>query len=94
MRKDSYYMLAFDSTHQAIRAQRLLKPLLPICVMPTLRAVQAGCGISLRIEEADFATLQQALHRIGETDWRLYAIQGDRVQKIIDIHAEETKDNR
>ena len=45
MRADRYYILAFDSTHAALSAQRRLQGRVAASVMPTLRAIQAGCGI-------------------------------------------------
>lgn len=61
MRADTYYMLSFESTHEAIAAQRRFKDRVPVCVMPTLRAVQAGCGISLRVEAQDAKKLKAAI---------------------------------
>lgn len=75
MRADTYYMLSFASTHQAIAAQRRFKDLVPVCVMPTLRAVQAGCGISLRVEEQDAGKLKAALSQGLEESWRLFRIR-------------------
>ena len=57
MRKTSYYMLTFSTTHDAIQAEKRLGERLPVAVMPTLRQVSASCGISLRIEEADWPRL-------------------------------------
>ncbi len=83
MRGDTYYMLSFDSTHQAIAAQRRFKDLVPVCVMPTLRAVQAGCGISLRVEEQDGKKLKDALSKGLEEGWRLFRIHGGTPEKIM-----------
>ncbi len=62
MRKDRYYTLTFPSTHDAMTAERALRDQLPLAVMPTLRQISASCGISLRIEEADWP-------RLGEIVW-------------------------
>lgn len=82
MRADTYYMLSFESTHQAIAAQRRFKDLVPVCVMPTLRAVQAGCGISLRVEEQDADKLKAALSNGLEEGWRLFRIQAGAPEAI------------
>ena len=58
MRKSCYYMLTFPTTHDAMAAEKALSPQLPLAVMPTLRQVSASCGISLRIEEADWPRLE------------------------------------
>lgn len=56
-----YQLLAFDSTHAAMAAERSLKTRLPVTVMPTLRQITAACGISLRIEDRDGPALDEAL---------------------------------
>ena len=56
-----YQLLAFDSTHAAMAAERALKTRLPVTVMPTLRQITAACGISLRIEDRDGLALDGAL---------------------------------
>ena len=59
--KETYQLLAFDSTHVAIAAERALKTRMPVTVMPTLRQITAACGISLRIEDGDGPALDGAL---------------------------------
>ncbi len=76
MRADRYYILAFDSTHAALYAQRHLQGRVAASVMPTLRAIQAGCGISLRVEEADLEALKSLLPELGRGEWRLYFAEG------------------
>jgi len=79
MRAASYYMLSFSSTHYALQAERCLAPLVPVCAMPTLRAVSQSCGISLRVEEADQAALKAALLNgfpIERGLYSLYRVRG------------------
>lgn len=59
--KETYQLLAFDSTHAAMAAERALKTRMPVTVMPTLRQITAACGISLRIEDGDGPVLDGAL---------------------------------
>lgn len=47
------YILAFESTHHAIQAERiLLQAGLPVTVMPLPAKIRAGCGICLRLKAA------------------------------------------
>lgn len=48
-------LAAFDSTHQAMEARRLLEGRVPFTVMPTPRSITAACGIALRFEETALA---------------------------------------
>ncbi len=61
MRNANFYMISFSSTHHALQAEQHLKALLPVCTMPTLRAVSSSCGISLRVEENERGALKAAL---------------------------------
>ena len=55
-----YYLLAFDSTHTAIAADRLLKPHGAV-IMPTLRSITASCGMSLKLREEAAPAAVEAL---------------------------------
>ncbi|WP_255467476.1 DUF3343 domain-containing protein [Raoultibacter phocaeensis] len=46
------YLLAFESTHAAMAANRALASVQPV-VMPTPRSITASCGMSLRFEAED-----------------------------------------
>ena len=59
--REIYQLLAFESTHAAMAAERALKTRMPVTVMPTLRQITAACGISLRIEDRDGPALGRAL---------------------------------
>ena len=59
--REIYQLLAFESTHAAMAAERALKTRMPVTVMPTLRQITAACGISLRIEDRDGPALDRAL---------------------------------
>ena len=70
---ERYTLIAFDSTHDAIAASKLLSDIGAI-VMPTLREIRASCGISLRIahEAADEASARLAFSCNGA--WYLYNV--------------------
>ena len=78
MRGERCALLAFQSTHAAMEAQRALSPQVPVTVMPTLRQITAACGISLRVEEGDWRGLAAALEAgaVPEGDYQLYQVQG------------------
>lgn len=44
-------VLAFESTHAAMAAQKILADLKPY-VIPTPKAITANCGMSLRMDDA------------------------------------------
>jgi hypothetical protein len=51
------YILTFNSTNQAIKAERLLLAAhLAVTVIPLPPQIRAGCGISLRISPSELDT--------------------------------------
>ena len=77
MRTADYYMISFESTLEAISAERYLGARLGVCTMPTLRSVTASCGISLRVEAYERAVLKQALSGdfpVSAQAYRLYHV--------------------
>ncbi len=83
----TYYLYTFDSTHAAIAAQRLLKET-DAALMPTLRAITASCGMSLRIscENVDRARALMAASDIDAALYTLYRVEqedgGIRCEKV------------
>ena len=72
----AYWLYAFDSTHAAISAQRLLSGCNAV-VMPTLRSITASCGISLRLEDGQIARAREIM-RASSIDpilYRLYRVE-------------------
>ena len=52
MEKNGYYILTFDSTHHAIKAEEQLKKnKVEAEMIPTPREVDASCGLSVKIPE-------------------------------------------
>lgn len=76
MTQGPYCLIVFDSTHAAIAAERLLKALNP-AVMPTLRAITASCGMSLRLkpEQTEEAQVLLAKSTLDPVLYRFYRIE-------------------
>lgn len=67
-----YYLFTFESTHSAIKAQKLLSGLNAV-TMPTLREISASCGISLKVLPEQIAAAKTCMEEQGE-GWSLYHI--------------------
>lgn len=70
-----YGLFTFDSTHYAIRAQKLLAGI-EIVVMPVLREISAACGMSIKVESDVAQKALEILERETE-GWHLYHILQD-----------------
>ena len=53
IRPKEYYILAFDTTTDAMQAEKLLKDKFDIAIMPAPREISSGCGLSIRFQEPD-----------------------------------------
>ena len=71
-----YGLIAFSSTYAAIYAQKALKPVAPVQVMPVLREISASCGIALRVEPAHWGAARAALAacELAPGEYAFYAV--------------------
>lgn len=59
---EKFYVVSFDSTHHAIRAEKLFKDSnLNVRMMPTPREITASCGLSIRFEEANLKEVEEII---------------------------------
>lgn len=73
-----YGVITFTSTYGAIYAQKVLKGVAPIQVMPVLREISLGCGISVRFKPEDLGPVRSTLAAsdLKEEEYAFYAITG------------------
>jgi len=64
-----YAVILFESTHDAIRADKLLREKLPVTLIPTPRRFSASCGIALRFDAGRLAMMEELIekHQINGT---------------------------
>ena len=74
-------LIAFDSVHQAIRAESLLlKAGVPVELVPTPREISASCGQSLQFAEAAAEPVRALLERERIVFRGIYAqVPGQRI---------------
>ncbi len=70
-------MLTFANTHAAMMAEGILKGLFEITIIPTLREISAGCGISISIKASDIenALKQLKTAKFDETRMDIYTVR-------------------
>lgn len=74
-------LLVFANTNHAIRAEALLlEANLPVQVMPLPSVIHAGCGICLRVPQAQVTRAAALLQAHGAPPEELYAIHMDGPQ--------------
>ena len=73
-----YGVITFTSTYGAIYAQKVLKEVAPVQVMPVLREISLGCGIAVRFKPADLEAVRAALavSTLKQREYAFYAVTG------------------
>ena len=73
-----YGVITFTSTYGAIYAQKVLKEVAPVQVMPVLREISLGCGIAVRLRPEDLEGIKAALaaSTLKEGGYAFYAVTG------------------
>jgi len=60
-----FYVVTFDSTHKAIKTEKITKEKLDVELIPTPREISASCGLSLKFKEEH---IDQLMYLLKETD--------------------------
>ena len=73
-----YGVITFTSTYGAIYAQKVLKEVAPVQVMPVLREISLGCGIAVRFQPEDLDTVRAALaaSTLKPGEYAFYGVTG------------------
>jgi len=61
MTKDGFILIAFDSTHLAIKVERILKGAIDVEMIPTPRSITASCGLSIKAAQEEFDYVKETL---------------------------------
>ena len=73
-----YGVITFTSTYGAIYAQKVLKEVAPVQVMPVLREISLGCGIALRFDPEHLPAVRESLSAsdLKPEEYAFYAVTG------------------
>ncbi|HCQ91620.1 MULTISPECIES: DUF3343 domain-containing protein [unclassified Clostridium] len=60
---DSYYILVFNNTHEAMKAESgCVEAKIKATMMPTPSYITKSCGISLRVDENGFSGIKELIN--------------------------------
>lgn len=51
--QSEYYILSFETTTNAMQAEKLLKDAFSIAIVPVPREISSGCGLAIRFQDPD-----------------------------------------
>ncbi len=84
----TYYIIAFESTHYAIKTEKMLMKDFKIEMIPTPREISASCGLSIKAEPDeidDIIKLIQAESFQGIKMFKL-SIDGDNQRRADELN--------
>lgn len=70
----TYYLITFESTHLAIRTERVLKLNHAVTMIPTPRDLSASCGLSLMLQTESVEAACRELSGQGFEGMHLYRV--------------------
>lgn len=59
-----FIIIAFDSTHLAIKVERALKDLHDVEMIPTPRSITASCGLSIKTGKNEIEGIRKKLNQM------------------------------
>lgn len=89
-----YYILSFETTTDAMKAEKYLQSNFTIAVMPVPREISSGCGLAIRFQDPDISAVMEFLRssfRIHSTLYEMDTQKTDgkrQVHKLLVIHEE------
>jgi len=88
MIENIFYVIAFDSTHYAIRTEKMLKQKIKVDMIPTPREISVSCGLSVKFSIDDIDKVQEELITYDKNGLHLFKLtkveQGVRTAEKIE----------
>lgn len=82
MNEEIYYVITFDSTHHAIKGEKILKNAgLEIRTIPTPREISASCGLSIKFGTEDLEQVKEEISGSSLAINGLYQITKNKLEK-------------
>ncbi|BEP30416.1 DUF3343 domain-containing protein [Helicovermis profundi] len=85
MLSKEFYIIAFNSTHKAIKTEKNLKELISVELIPTPREISANCGLSLRFKENNLEFIREKLAKVDTDGMVIYYIDKMNDKKKVSI---------
>ena len=77
------YILGFGSPHRAVKAEETLKKADLACrLVPVPRALDASCGLVIRVSESDLEEAKSVLEKAGLKPRNIYRKEGEDYVKV------------
>ncbi|WP_066506786.1 DUF3343 domain-containing protein [Abyssisolibacter fermentans] len=81
MKNEIYGVIAFNSTHHAIKGEKLLKNVENIITIPTPREITASCGLALKFPLENIAIIVKTIAKEDLDIMGIYKIKREGFNK-------------
>jgi len=85
--EEGFILLAFDSTHLAIKVERRLKGIIETEMIPTPRSITASCGLSIKTSNKNLSLIIKELNAmdIDRELIKIYDLDDGKTFKVKEI---------
>jgi len=75
MNIESFCVVVFESTHDAIKTDRAIKAELKVELIPTPREISASCGLSVKFDPSHIDQVRSIVKTLGTDRKRLFLLE-------------------
>lgn len=83
MLEREFYVITFDSTHKAIKTEKIAKEKLDVELIPTPREISSSCGLSLKFKEEQMDELMDILKDESKDGLVIYNVRRVTEGKLV-----------
>jgi len=77
MNKESFCVVVFESTHDAIKTEKAVKAEIKVELIPTPREISASCGLSVKFPPEHINIVREVVKKLGTDRKRLFKLDYD-----------------
>lgn len=86
MMNETFCVVVFESTHDAIKTEKAIKAELTVTLIPTPREISASCGLSVRFSPEEIENVRRIVKTVGLERKRMFKLtltpEGREVQEL------------
>ena len=74
MNNESFCVVVFESTHDAIKTEKAVKAEVKVELIPTPREISASCGLSVKFAPDQIETVRSIVTELGTEHKRIFKL--------------------
>lgn len=82
MNTESFCVVVFESTHDAIKTEKAIKKELKVELIPTPREISASCGLSVKFGLDETEAVRKIVTELGTDRKRMFKLDYDNNERV------------